>query len=86
MTNMNQKLAEHLLRETVGMGRVATLERLFELGVVSHHLCEQHAIRAEVERLVRKGSGRCEAMEAAAIDFNCSYAKVRQAVYYKPKN
>ncbi|MEG0498726.1 MAG: hypothetical protein RR522_02475 [Alistipes sp.] len=79
-------MTAYLLRQTTGLNRAMMLERLFDLGVISHHLCEQHALRTEVEQRTRSGCGRCEAMEAVAIDFNCSYAKVRQAVYYKPKN
>lgn len=85
MTNPNRRFAEDLCRQMAGMKSAAVVERLFELGVISPVLCERLAIRTEVERRVRLGEGRCEAMEAAAIDFHCSYAKVRQTIYYKPK-
>ncbi len=48
--------------------------------------CGQLVLRDEVERLVRRGAGRCEAMEEVAAECHCSYGKVRQAVYYKPKS
>lgn len=85
MTTMQEKLLRFLLSETEGLGRVEAIGRLMELGVVSQCGCERAAIRTDVDRLVRRGSPRCEAMEDAAVRFRCSYAKVRGAVYYKPK-
>ncbi len=86
MTARRKELLRFLLSETEGLGRVAAFEQLFELGAVDACACGRAAIRAEVERLVRRGTGRCEAMEAAAIRFGCSYSKVRNIIYYKPKN
>ncbi len=85
MTARRSELLRFLLTETEGLGRAAALERLLELGAVSVSSCGHAAIRAEVERLVRQGTGRCEAMEAAAIRFGCSYSKVKGIIYYKPK-
>lgn len=85
MTNPNRRFAEDLCRQMAGLKSAAVVERLFELGVINPALCERLAIRTEVERRVRLGEGRCKAMEAAATDFHCSYAKVKQAIYYKPK-
>lgn len=70
---------------TAGLGRVEAIERLIELGVVAPARCEQAALRCDVERLVARGVPRCEAMEAVAMQCGCSYAKVKGAVYYKPK-
>lgn len=85
MNAHRKALLRFLLGATEGLGREAAIERLFELGAFSVHCCANAALRVEVERLVRLGTGRCEAMEAAAMRFGCSYAKVRNAVYYKPK-
>lgn len=86
MTVRRKELLRFLMSETEGLGRIAALERLLELGAVSGCACRHAAIRSEVERLVRQGTGRCEAMEAAAIRFGCSYSQVRNVIYYKPKN
>lgn len=86
MTAQRRELLRFLLDATEGLERDAAIERLFDLGAFSERSCSHAAIRAEVERCVRLGTGRCEAMEAAAIRFCCSYSKVRGAVYYKPKN
>ncbi len=85
MTAAGARLLRFLVEETEGLGREEALERLFELGVVGAKRCEQALLRREVGRLVEAGRGRCEAMEEVAERCACSYGKVREAVYYKPK-
>lgn len=85
MTTQGERWLRFLTEQTRGLGREETLVRLFELGVVDGKRCGQAFLRAEVERLVRQGRGRCEAMEETAERCGCSYGKVREAVYYKPK-
>ena len=86
MTRHDEMLAEAALREVEGLPTPEAVRRLFELGLVSRRGCEQRAIRGEVERLQREGVPRCEALEAAAGKFCCSYEKARGAFYYKSKN
>lgn len=81
-----EELARFLAEMTEGLDRRQTIDRLLQLGVVAPARCEQAALRVEVERRVGEGVPRCEAMEAVAIECGCSYAKVKGAVYYKPKN
>ncbi len=71
MTNRHKKrLAAILLREIGGLEGERAVERLFELGLVNLRVCEQRAIRGEIERLAAEGVPRCEAMHATAG--NCS--------------
>ena len=80
-----EELKRFLDEQTVGLGRLETIERLLQLGVVAPARCEQAALRCDVERLVARGVPRCEAMEAVAMQCGCSYAKVKGAVYYRAK-
>ena len=62
------------------------MRRLFEIGLISRRECERQAIRDEVRRLEREGVPRCEALEAAAGKYCCSYEKARNAFYTNYKN
>ena len=62
------------------------VERLFELGLVNLRVCEQRAIRGEIERLAAEGVPRCEAMHATAELFCCSYEKIRNYYYNSYKS
>lgn len=85
MTRHDRQLANWLLRRTDGLDRTQVVDHLLRQGLLNRRGCERLAIRDEVDRLVREGMGRCEAMEVVAETFCRSYASVRQAVYYKPK-
>ena len=56
-------------------------EGLLEAGVIDRCGAERQAIRDRVEECVRGGMKRCEAMEGVAVEYCCSYEKVRNAVY-----
>ena len=71
------RLAAILLREIGGLEGEQAGERLFELGLVNLRVCEQRAVRGEIERLGAEGVPRCEAMHATAELFCCSYAPPR---------
>ena len=81
-TRHKKRLAAILLRELGGL----ELERLFELGLVNLRVCEQRAVRNEIERLGAEGVPRCEAMHATAELFCCSYEKIRSYYYNSYKS
>lgn len=74
-TRHKKRLAAILLREIGGLEGEQAVERLFELGLVNLRVCEQRAVRGEIERLGAEGMPRCEAMHATAELFCCSYEK-----------
>ena len=81
-TRHKKRLAAILLRELGGL----EVERLFELGLVNLRVCEQRAVRNEIERLGAEGVPRCEAMHATAELFCCSYEKIRSYYYNSYKS
>ena len=84
MTRHERRIVAQLLEATAGLE--AEEDRKLAMGALDMRRCGQLVLRDEVERLVRRGAGRCEAMEEVAAECHCSYGKVRQAVYYKPKS
>ena len=76
MTNRHKKrLAAILLREIGGLEGERAVERLFELGLVNLRVCEQRAIRGEIERLAAEGVPRCEATPRP----NCSAVPTKKS-------
>ena len=86
MTRHDELLAEAVLREVRGLTTRQTVLRLFELGLVNLRVCEQRAVRGEIERLGAEGVPRCEAMHATAELFCCSYEKIRSYYYNSYKS
>ncbi|WP_279003797.1 hypothetical protein [Alistipes finegoldii] len=85
-TRHKKRLAAILLRELGGLVGERAVERLFELGLVNLRVCEQRAVRNEIERLGAEGMPRCEAMHATAELFCCSYEKIRSYYYNSYKS
>ena len=86
MTRHDELLAEAVLREVRGLTTRQAVLRLFELGLVNLRVCEQRAVRGEIERLGAEGVPRCEAMHATAELFCCSYEKIRSYYYNSYKS
>ncbi len=86
MTKQERILLESVASQIEGMEAKEVIEHLLACGVVSMRACERVAIRSAVEKMVGQGVGRCEAMEAVADDFACSYGKVRGVIYNMFKN
>ena len=78
-TRHKKRLAAILLRELGGLEG----ERA---GLVNLRVCEQRAVRNEIERLGAEGVPRCEAMHATAELFCCSYEKIRSYYYNSYKS
>ena len=85
-TRHKKRLAAILLREIDGEDCEQAVDRLFELGLVNLRVCEQRAVRGEIERLGAEGVPRCEAMHATAELFCCSYEKIRSYYYNSYKS
>ena len=98
-TRHKKRLAAILLRELGGLDTHKTArhdngclmptvhDRIqFELGLVNLRVCEQRAVRNEIERLGAEGVPRCEAMHATAELFCCSYEKIRSYYYNSYKS
>lgn len=58
------------------------VERLIRMGVVDPVRCKVMVVRRYVERRVRDGMKKVEAMYDAAERFCCSYEYVRKCMYY----
>ena len=52
-------------------------------GLIDERAAEAYYARREVLNLVRRGFGRCRAMEKVAERLCCSFAKVRKILYSK---
>lgn len=82
MTRHDLRLLDAIAAKINGMTARQALERLLELELLSSRNCERVAILANVETLTASGMGRCDAFQATAEAFCCSYEKVR-GIYYK---
>lgn len=78
----SSRLIVELLQRRYGV-KPTLAEQLLKEGVIDHCSVERMAIRDRVESCTRRGMKRCEAMEGVAVEFCCSYEKVRNAVYAK---
>lgn len=58
---------------------------LLSYDMIDVRKCERQAISSMVDRLTGRFCGRCHAMLITASHFNCSYEKVRRAVYMVEK-
>lgn len=57
-------------------------KKLFEIGVVDHTLCKVLAVRQNVEKQMKDGTKKIDAMWNAAEKFSCTYEYVRKCIYY----
>lgn len=60
----------------------AMVEMLIKMGVVDPVRCKILVVRNFVFDLVKRGSGKVDAMYIAAEEFCCSYEYVRKCMYY----
>lgn len=59
------------------------IEQMWDEGVLDRKALERLYIGTEIERRVRAGEAKTKAMEQLSEELNCSYEKVRTAVYQK---
>lgn len=84
---MNLTVYEKQLIESIGRlypspDTKSMVEKLINMGVVDTTRCKVLVIREYVDELVKDGSGKVDAMYAAAEKFCCSYEYVRKCMYY----
>lgn len=86
MTRHNTLLLDVIVGQVSGSTPRRVLEQLLEQGLLNIRNCERLAILANIEILIDKGMGRCDAFQSTAEEFCCSYEKVREIFYkqYKP--
>ena len=84
MTTAERRIVAPLLDEAAAIGGGEAVVRwLWREGLLDIRGAERRAICREVDRRVRRGQGRCRAMDEVADRYGCSYEKVRAAVYAK---
>jgi len=79
-----EKLLRSVEKEVEGLRPEAIVGHLFALGAIDRRSLEAYLIRKNVERRIRRGEGKCRAMDETAAEYCCSYEKVRSIVYRKP--
>lgn len=62
------------------------IEQMWNEGLLDTTALERLYINNEIERRVRAGEAKTKAFEQLSEELNCSYEKVRAAVYHKKKN
>lgn len=80
----NMRAAEELLlRECRGLSSCKTIERLGDLGVLSHRACKAYLARREVATLMQKGMLKMDAIEVVAEQMGASRATICGYIYHK---
>lgn len=82
LTVYEKQLIKSLDRVFPGENAGEVAERLIRMGVVDTVKCKVLVVREFVDDMVRKGSGKVDAMYVAAEKFCCSYEYVRKCMYY----
>lgn len=72
-----------LLDNVRGKSATGAVEQLWNMGVINRTSLEAIYISKEVERRVRAGERKTEAIAQLASEMVCSYEKVRRVVYGK---
>ena len=75
-----------LLRECRGLSSCQTIEHLFDLGLLSNKRCKAYLAKRLVADFTQKGMTKMDALEATAVQMNCSFATVRNYYYYNFKD
>ncbi len=73
-----QQFCEHYPEMAAGQ----VIEKLIEIGVVDFTRCKVLAIRSFIDREVKRGTGKIDALWMAAERFACSYEYARKCAYY----
>lgn len=86
-TDKNIRAAgEMLQRECRGLSSCQTIEHLFTLGLLSNKRCKAYLAKRLVAERTRQGMTKMDALEATAVQMNCSFATVRNYYYYNFKD
>jgi CheY-like chemotaxis protein len=82
MTLYQKRLNELVLTQMPQADGRQIVDRLFQLGVIDNTLLKVLVIREYVEKSVRQGESKLNAMWQATEIFACTYEYVRKCVYY----
>lgn len=77
---------EVLQKECRGLSSCQTIERLFDLGLLSNKRCKAYLAKRLVADFTRKGMAKMDALEATAAQMGCSFATVRNYIYFNFKD
>ena len=82
LTLYDRKVIDFMDRQFPGKEAGKFTEQLIRMGLVDNTKCKILMIREYVSEMVRKGSGKIDAMYSAAEEFCCSFDYVRKCIYY----
>ncbi len=86
MTTLERKFADVLCAAVGQLPPREAVGKLMDAGLIDIAACERQAIYEAVRRAESDGMRRCEALEAVAVEFCCSYEKARNAFYKQLKS
>ena len=81
-----RKLLISLLDRIEQNNLTSAVEQMWNEGLLDRTAVERLYIEREVSRRVRAGESKTKAIEQLSNELNCSYEKVRAAVYHKKQN
>ena len=81
-----RKLLISLLDRIKHKNITAAVEQMWNEGLLNRTAIERLYIDSEVGRRVRAGESKTKAIEQLSNELNCSYEKVRAAVYHTKQN
>ncbi len=82
LTPYNRHLIGEISKKYPSKETPSIVELLIRMGIIDERRCKILIIRDFVERRVKEGSGKVDAMCEAAEKFFCSYEFVRSCMYY----
>lgn len=83
MKEYRRKLLIGLLHQLGSCTLPNAVEQMWEESLLNKAALERLYVRSEVARRVRGGEAKTKAIKQLADELNCSYEKVRYAVYKK---
>ena len=75
LTTLLKRVEQHSVRESLNL--------MWEQGLLNKKPIERLYINSEVDRRVRAGEIKTNAMKQLSLELNCSYEKIRALVYNK---
>ncbi len=83
MKQNDRKLLISLFDNIRAKSSTEAVEYMWHNGLLNRTAVERLYIGNEVARRVRAGESKCAAIQQLSSELNCSYEKVRTAVYHK---
>ena len=82
MTRNERKFMVAAMNGLHNMSLNGAIESMWQRGLLNKRAIEQFYIREEVSRRVRAGEVKVRAIKQISEELNCSFEKVRAAVYH----